>query len=74
MIITASDFDEAYKTKACEMPQPKCEAPNCFIASYPPVTKPGEHGKFFVNTYLLQPNRYQETLGPATVRSEDFKC
>jgi hypothetical protein len=47
----------------------------CFVASYPPVAKPGQMGDFFVNTYLLQPDRKFETLGPATVRSSDVeKC
>lgn len=48
---------------------------NCFIASYPPVTKPGQDGPFYVNTYLTQNDRKFETLGPATVRSGDLeKC
>jgi hypothetical protein len=51
-----------------------CEAPNCFIASYPPVSKPGVAGPFNVNTSFLAPNRYAETVGPVPVRSVDFKC
>jgi hypothetical protein len=27
-----------------------------------------------VNTSYLSPNRYMETVGTVTVRSEDFKC
>ena len=50
----------------------KCSAPSCFVGSYPPVAKPGETGPFFVNTYLLQPDRRMETLGTATVRSGDL--
>lgn len=73
-MITAADFDEAYGTKMCDQERPRCDAPDCFIASYAPVSKPGELGPFNVNTYLLQPNRYLETLGPVTVRSVDFKC
>lgn len=73
-MIAAADFDEAYGTKMCNYETPVCKAPDCFIASYAPVSKPGELGPFNVNTYLLQPNRYLETLGPVTVRSEDFKC
>lgn len=52
--------------------EPKCSPPNCFIGSYPPVSKPGENGPFYVNTYLLQPNRLAETLGPVTIRAKDF--
>jgi len=73
-MIHASDFDEAYSTEACNREMPVCRAPDCFIASYPPVSKPGEEGLYFVNTSFLQPNRYLETVGPVPVRSEDFKC
>ena len=52
-----------------------CKSPTCFIASYQPVSKPGEIGPYYVNTYLTQPDRRFETLGPATVRSGDVeKC
>jgi hypothetical protein len=73
-MITGADFDKAYSTPACEQPTPTCTAPNCFVASYPPVSKPGHNGSFFVNTSYLQPNRYAETVGPVPIRSEDFKC
>lgn len=73
-MISAADFDEAYNTKPCNREMPVCKAPDCFIASYPPVSKAGEEGLFFVNTSFLQPNRYVETLGPVPVRSENFKC
>lgn len=69
-----ANFDEVYKTPACNQPTPKCSAPYCFISSYPPVSKPGENGPFFVNTSFLQPNRYAETVRAVPVRSEDFKC
>lgn len=72
MLILA-DFDEAYSTKPHNIEKPICKAPDCFIASYPPVAKVGDaKGKFFVNSSLLQPNRLAETLGPVTVRSADF--
>jgi hypothetical protein len=73
-MIAAADFDEAYSTKACNYEVPVCKAPDCFIASYTPVSKPGELGPFNVNTSFLQPNRYAETVGPVPVRSVDFKC
>jgi hypothetical protein len=73
-MIAAADFDEAYNTKPCNPERPVCQAPDCFIGSYPPVSKAGEEGPFNVNTYLLQPNRFAETVGPVTVRSADFKC
>lgn len=62
-----SDFDEAYSQK---VPQyfktpPANYVP--FIGSYPQVAKPGETGDFFVNTYLLQPNRKLETVGAVPV-------
>ena len=73
MLILA-DFDEAYSTKPHNIEKPICKAPDCFIASYPPVAKVGDaKGKFFVNSSLLQPNRLAETLGPVTVRSADFR-
>jgi hypothetical protein len=51
-----------------------CAAPNCFMASYPPITPAGQVGPYFVNTKFLQPNRYAETVGPVPIRSEDLKC
>ena len=72
MLILA-DFDKAYSTKPCNTEKPICKAPECFVASYPPVAKPGDaDGKFYINSSLLQPNRLAETLGPVTVRSADF--
>lgn len=73
-MIAAADFDEAYATQSCGDKAPICTAPDCFIASYPPISKPGVEGPFNVNTSFLQPNRYAETVGPVSVRSEDFKC
>ena len=73
-MITGADFDKVYSVPACEQSKPICTAPNCFIASYPPVSKPGVNGSFLVNTSYLQPNRYAETVGPVPIRSEDFKC
>ena len=40
----AAVFDEAYGTKPCNYEKPICDAPNCFVASYPPVSKPGVEG------------------------------
>jgi hypothetical protein len=53
---------------------PACTAPKCFVGSYAPITKGGQDGPFFVNTYLLQPNRQLETVGAVPVRAKDFKC
>ena len=73
MLILA-DFDKAYSTKPCNTEKPICKAPECFVASYPPVAKPGDaDGKFYINSSLLQPNRLAETLGPVTIRSADFR-
>ncbi len=73
-MVLYSDFDEAFSTPLCNQFRPMCSAPNCFIASYPPVTPVGQVGPFFVNTKFLQPNRYAETVGPVPIRSEDLKC
>lgn len=73
MRISVSDFDEAYSTPACEQPRPVCKPGECFIASYPPVSKAGTEGGFFTNTHLLQRNRQAEVAGPVPVRSKDFK-
>ena len=54
-MIAAADFDEAYNTKPCNMEPPVCQAPECFIGSYPPVSPPGVPGNFNVNTSFLQP-------------------
>ncbi len=50
-----------------------CKPPACFVGSYPPVSKPGEVGPYYVNTYLTQSDRKFETLGPATVRCADLQ-
>jgi hypothetical protein len=73
MNISVSDFDEAYSTAACPQYRPVCKGNNCFVASYPPVSKPGTHGTFLVNSYLVQPERKAELAGPVPVRSQDFK-
>jgi len=44
-----------------------------FVGSYPPITPAGEMGPFFVNTYLLQPNRRMEVVGTVSVRSADLE-
>ncbi len=72
-MIAAADFDEAYNTKPPNPEKPPCKSPECFVASYPPVSKLGEAGPFFVNSNYLQPNRRAETAGPVPVRSKDFK-
>lgn len=74
MIVIPSDFDEAYSGKSQNLEPIPCSAPACFVNSYAPVAKPGEEGPFFVNTYLMQPNRKQEVAGAVTVRASDFKC
>ena len=72
-----ADFDEVFDKKpdaGAGAPIP-CESPTCFIGSYAPVARPGENGPFFVNSYLLQPDRIFETQG-ATLRvtSSDYSC
>lgn len=74
-MLNFSDFDEAYANKPANAELIPCKPPDCFVGSYAPVAKPGEEGRFYVNTYLLQPNRKFETFGTVSVRSEDFeKC
>ena len=73
-MLTYADFDEAYSTPMCPQYKPTCTPPNCFIASYPPVTPPGKTGPFFVNTKFLQADRYAETVGVVPVRTEDLLC
>lgn len=68
-----ADFDKAYSTPPelkplCGQFRPPCDAPTCFIGSYPPVTPAGEMGDFFVNTYFLRPDRRSEIPGPVPVR------
>lgn len=68
------DFDEAYAPNSCtRYPGPVCMPPDCFIASYPPVTPAGQMGPFFVNTYFLRPDRVRELGGPVPVRSNIIK-
>lgn len=75
-MLVGADFDTAFSGPSCKDPKPMCTAPTCFIASYAPVSKLGVAGPFNVNSQYLQPNRYYETVGPVTIRSQDFnfKC
>ncbi len=73
-MLVLADFDKSYMTKPCNYERPVCQPPECFVGSYAPVAKVGDaKGKFYVNSFLLQPNRLFETKGPVTVRSSDFK-
>ena len=74
-MLNIADFDEVYANKPQNVEQIPCQAPACFIGSYAPVSKAGEEGPFFNNTYLLQKDRKFETFGTVKVRSGDLeKC
>jgi hypothetical protein len=77
-MILAADLDEAFAPLDSPSPfmkGPKCQSglsPGpCFVGSYAPITPAGEMGPFFVNSYMLQPNRKAEIVGPVSVRSSD---
>lgn len=73
-MLNPADFKD-YDSKPNNIEEIPCKPPACFVGSYAPVAKPGQSGPFYVNTYLTQPDRKFETLGPATVRSGDLeKC
>jgi hypothetical protein len=73
--LNIADFDEAYNGKPTNVEQIPCQPPACFVGSYAPVSKPGEEGRFFNNTYLLQKDRKFETFGTVKVTSGDLeKC
>lgn len=78
MNLIAADFDIAYGSPPPEVkqfnlnPEQRCQPPDCFIASYPPVTLAGNIGPFFVNTYFLRPDRTSELAGPVPVRCKDL--
>ena len=71
MFASPADIDEVEAPRSADpfMKGPKCQAPKCFIGSYPPVTPPGKTGPFMVNTYYLQADRKKELVGPVPVRS-----
>ena len=74
-MLNIADFDEAYNGKPTNVEQIPCQPPDCFVGSYAPVSKPGEEGRFFNNTYLLQKDRKFETVGTVKVTSGDLeKC
>jgi hypothetical protein len=73
-MVNFADFDEAYANKPPTFEEIPCKPPACFVGSYPPVSKAGQEGPFFVNTYLLQPDRKFETFGTVAVRSADLEC
>ena len=74
-MLNIADFDEAYNGKPTNVEQIPCQPPACFVGSYAPVSKPGEEGRFFNNTYLLLKDRKFETFGTVKVTSGDLeKC
>jgi hypothetical protein len=73
-MLNFADFDEVYASKPQNAEEIPCKPPACFVGSYAPVSRAGEMGPFFVNTYLLQPDRKFETFGTVSVRSGDLKC
>jgi len=74
-MLNIADFDEAYNGKPTNVEQIPCQPPACFVGSYATVSKPGEEGRFFNNTYLLQKDRKFETVGTVKVTSGDLeKC
>ena len=73
-MVNFADFNEVYASKPPTYEEIPCQPPTCFVGSYPPVAKAGEMGPFFVNTYLLQPNRKFGTFGTVSVRSADLEC
>lgn len=74
-MLNIADFDEAYANKPTNVEQIPCQPPACFVGSYAPVSRAGEEGRFFNNTYLLQKDRKFETFGTVKVRSGDLdKC
>ena len=73
-MLDLANFNEVYENKMNNVEIIPCEPPSCFIGSYAPVAPAGEMGPFFVNTYLLQPNRKMEIVGTVSVRSKDLEC
>ncbi|MAT62345.1 MAG: hypothetical protein CL881_00950 [Dehalococcoidia bacterium] len=72
-MLNFADFNEVYASKPPTHEEIPCQPPACFVGSYAPVAKVGEEGPFYVNTYLLQPNRKFETFGTVSVRSKDLE-
>ena len=74
-MLNLADFDEVYNSKPVNIEELPCSPPDCFVGSYAPVAPAGKSGPFYVNTYLLQPNRAMEVVGTVKVRSGDLeKC
>jgi len=70
-MIHAADLNEAFApldTPSPFMKGPRRQSGPCFVGSYAPITPAGEMGPFFVNSYMLQPNRKKEIAGPVKVR------
>ena len=72
-MLNFADFNEVYASKPQNVEEIPCQPPTCFVGSYAPVAKAGELGPFYVNSYLLQPNRKMETVGTVAVRSKDLE-
>lgn len=71
-MLNLADFDEVYNSKPDNVAD---GAPaGGFVGSYAPVAPPGQHGPFYVNTYLLRDDRKQEVAGTTAVRSADLNC
>lgn len=73
MALSISNIDEVQPmTTPCNEVRPVFKPNNTFIGTYPPISKAGTQGSFFVNTHLIQPERKFEVAGPVPVRSRDF--
>ena len=73
-MLNYADFNQVYDSKPQNTEKIPLDPPDCFFGSYAPVAKPGESGPFYVNSYLLQPNRRMEVAGSVSVRSKDLEC
>jgi len=52
-MITGADFDKSFNAKVKNFEMKPTSDAEPFIGSYPPVSRPGDTGRFFVNTSSL---------------------
>ena len=52
-MITGADFDKSFNAKVKNFEMKPASDAEPFIGSYPPVSRPGDAGRFFVNTRSL---------------------
>jgi hypothetical protein len=70
-MITGADFDKSFNAKVKNFEMKPTSDAEPFIGSYPPVSRPGDAGRFFVNTSSLIPPAVERVGACSRERQEE---